>query len=196
MKTKNIFILALVALITFAFTGKKGEYIVDKEESTITWTGRKVVGEHYGSIEISKGKLLWDGKKLKGGSFVVDMNSITNADITDEGYRDKLIGHLKSDDFFSTEKFPTAKFEITDVKAKGKNKYQVKGDLTIKGITHPIEFPAETEVKDGKILAKATILVDRTKYGIRYGSGSFFDDLGDKAIDNEFELKVSLVAQN
>lgn len=195
MKTTNIIIAGLFAFIAFAFTGKTDEYRVDEERSELTWTGRKVVGEHTGSIDISTGKLLWDGNKLQGGSFVIDMTSITNSDISDEETKAKLLGHLRSDDFFSTEKFPKAKFVITKSTPKGKNEFLIQGDLTIKGITKEITFPAQTEVQGDQLLAKATINVDRTAYGIRYGSGSFFDDLGDKAIDNEFELDVVLVAE-
>lgn len=196
MKTKTTLIALFVGLFAFAFTTiKEAEYNVDKLQSKISWIGRKVTGEHSGTIDISSGKLSWDGKSLTGGSFEIDMSSITNADITDPEYNSKLVGHLKSDDFFSTEKFPKAKFVITNVKPLSNNQVQVKGNLTIKRITKAIEFPATVEVKENQLNAKAKILVDRTQYNIRYGSGSFFDNLGDKAIDNNFELDVELVAK-
>lgn len=195
MKTKNIIIALVFSLIAFAFTAKNEEYTVNREQSKLTWTGSKVTGEHRGNIHISEGKLVTDGKTLKAGSFKIDMTSITNQDIEDEAYKQKLLGHLKSDDFFSTDKHPQSTFVITKVTPTGNEAYQVKGNLTIKGITKEIEFPATVQVDENQVNARAKILVDRTQYDIKYGSGSFFDNLGDKAIDNEFELNVNLVAQ-
>ena len=177
-----------------SFSGKGIEYKVDNSQSKVTWLGKKVTGEHSGAINIADGKLITNGKSIQGGTFNIDMSSITNTDMQGE-YSDKLVGHLKSDDFFSTEKFPKATLVITKLTPKGKDQYDVKGNLTIKGITKPIEFPATITNGGDKITAKAKIVVDRTKYDIRYGSGSFFDNLGDKAIDNNFELNVNLVAK-
>ncbi len=195
MKLRNLFLTTLVALVTFAFTFKAVEYTVDKNQSTITWTGKKVTGEHTGSIALANGKFLSDGKKVVGGTFTIDMTSMTNKDIEDQTYKQKLIDHLKSDDFFSTQKYPTAKLELTSLTQTSKEQYEVKGNLTIKGITKSIQFPATIQVQGNQIAAKATIPVDRTQYDIKYGSGSFFDNLGDKAIDNVFTLDVQLVAK-
>lgn len=195
MTSRNTLIALFVAFLAFAFTSKNTEYKVDTQQSKITWVGRKVTGEHSGTISIVNGKLFWDGKNLKGGSFDIDVASIKNTDLTDEENNQKLVGHLKSDDFFSAEKYPTATLVITKVTPIGQNQSQVKGNLTIKGITKEIQFPATVQETGNQIHAKAKIMVDRTKYDIQYGSGSFFENLGDKAIDNEFELHVNLVAE-
>jgi polyisoprenoid-binding protein YceI len=196
MNTKTILIALFVGLFAFAFTtANDPEYKVDKQQSKLSWVGRKVTGEHSGIINISNGKLNWNGKSLTGGSFEIDMASITNTDITDKSYNEQLVGHLKSDDFFSTEKFPAASFVITEVKPLTKSQSQVKGNLTLKGVTKEVQFPATIQARGNQLIATAKILIDRTQYGIRYGSGSFFDNLGDKAIDNEFELNVELVAK-
>lgn len=195
MKLRNTVVAALVALVTFAFAGKGVDYKVVKNQSKVTWTGSKVTGEHSGLIAISEGKLTSDGKNILGGTFVIDMASMTNTDITDEKMNQNLLGHLKSDDFFGTAKYPTSTLVITNVKATGKGQYLVKGDLTIKGIKKPIQFPATIQYAGNQIKAKANVRVDRTLYDIKYGSGSFFDNLGDKAISNDFMLNIDLVAQ-
>jgi polyisoprenoid-binding protein YceI len=177
-----------------AFTFTTTEYKVDINQSKVIWTGKKVTGEHTGNITLSEGKLITDGKTVTGGSFSIDMATITCTDLTDAGYNSKLIGHLKSDDFFSTEKHPKSTFTITNVTSKEKDQYSVKGNLTIKGITKELEFPATIQTVGNQVKATAKILVDRTKYDIKYGSGSFFDNLGDKTINDEFELNVTLVA--
>lgn len=196
MKMKSTLIALFVGLFAFAFTTVNDEeYKVDKQQSKLTWIGRKVTGEHSGTINISNGKLNWNGKNLTGGSFEIDMASIINTDITDETYNQQLVGHLKSDDFFSTEKHPKANFVITKVEPLANNQAQVTGNLTIKGTTKEIQFPATIQAQGNQLSAKAKILVDRTQYGIRYGSGSFFENLGDKAIDNNFELNIELLAK-
>lgn len=167
---------------------------VDSKESKLNWTGKKVTGQHQGTINIADGKLDVENNVLKGGSFSLDTRSITVTDIKDEGSNAKLLGHLKSEDFFSVEKFPSASFTTTSVTAKGGGTYEVSGKLTIKGITNPITFPATVTVDGSKLTAKAAIKVDRTKYNIKYGSKSFFEGIGDKAIYDDFDLDVVLVA--
>ncbi|WP_207435597.1 YceI family protein [Sabulibacter ruber] len=195
MKLRNTVLLALVALVTFAFAGKGVNYKVVTNQSKVNWRGTKVTGEHSGAINVAEGTLNSDGKNIYGGTFTIDMNSITCTDITDAKMNGNLVGHLKSDDFFSTAKYPKSTLVITKVTPKGKGQYQFTGDLTIKGIKNQVQFPATVSFAGNQIKAKANITVDRTKYDIKYGSGSFFDNLGDKAISNEFELKVDLVAQ-
>jgi len=152
---------------------------------------KKVTGSHNGTISLQSGTLNVGGKKVTGGTFTIDMNSIKDADGSA-----KLEGHLKADDFFGTAKFPTSTFVITKVAGSGAA-LTVTGNLTIKGITKPVTFPATVAVNaDGTVSALAgKILVDRTKYDIRYGSKSFFDSIGDKAIDDNFEIGVKLVAK-
>lgn len=192
---RNAFVAVLVGLFAMSFIGKGIEYKVDNNQSKITWLGKKVTGEHTGGINLADGKFITNGKSIQGGTFTIDMTSITNTDLTDAEYNKKLVGHLKSDDFFGTEKFPKATLVLTKVTPKGKDQYNVQGNLTIKGITNPIEFPATIQNGGDKITAKAKIIVNRAKYDVRYGSGSFFDNLGDKTIDDNFELNVNLVAK-
>jgi polyisoprenoid-binding protein YceI len=136
---------------------------------------------------LKEGNLVFSGKKVTGGNFVVDMTSLTATDLQGE-YQGKLNGHLKADDFFGTEKFPTAKLVFKKVVAKSANVFTVTGDLTIKGITKPITFDLATTANS----ATTKFMVDRTKYDIKYGSGTFFSSIGDKAIADEFELDVTL----
>ncbi|HSH64740.1 MAG TPA: YceI family protein [Bacteroidia bacterium] len=190
--------IAAAAITAFAFTAplKKAAktYIVDTKTTTATWVGKKVTGQHTGTISISKGTIMTDGTNITGGNFEFDMNSITCTDLTDKGYNDKLIGHLKSDDFFGVEKYPTASFVITKATLKSGNDYDVTGNLTIKGKTNEITFPAKIKMDDKVVVTVAKIMVNRTKFDIKYGSASFFDSIGDKAINDEFELDVNVVA--
>ncbi len=162
---------------------------VDVKASTITWQGKKVVGKHTGTINLKAGGLKFENHKLVGGHFIIDMTSLACTDLQAGRGKEKLERHLKSTDFFQVEEFPTAEFIMTEAVNTGGNKYKLMGILTIKGESNPIEF--EAEVKVGS--ATSVIDVDRTIYGIKYGSGSFFDNLGDKAIDNSFQLTVNLV---
>jgi len=190
MKLKiNAFVAMVAILALSAF--KPIVYNVDVTKSSITWVGKKVAGSHNGTIAIKSGTLNVDGKNVTGGSFVIDMTAIKDADGSD-----KLEGHLKADDFFGSAKYPTSTFVITKVSGTSAN-LTVTGNLTIKGITKPLSFPATTTVNaDGTVSALAgKITVDRTKYDIRYGSKSFFDSIGDKAIDDNFEISVKLVAK-
>lgn len=190
----NFYALGILALLAFTAPDKeKVTYTVDTQKSEINWKGTKVTGEHVGAIQLKEGSLTAEGNKLTGGHFIVDMNTIVNEDLSGE-YKTKLEGHLKSDDFFGVEKHPKAIFVINKATYKEGSTYEVSGDLTIKGITNPVTFPATVNVEDNQITADATIVVDRAKYDVRYGSGSFFEGLGDKMIYDEFELKVSLVA--
>ena len=160
---------------------------VDVEKSKVTWKGYKVTGSHEGTISLKEGYLDFEGDKLTGGMFVVDMTTINTTDLSGD-MKGKLDGHLNSADFFGVEEHKTSTLKITDVKATGKNSYEVTGDLTIKGTTKPVTF--EMSVYGSK--ATASLKVDRAAYDIRYGSGSFFDNLGDKTIYDEFDLVVDL----
>ncbi len=195
-KFQKIALPSLVILLSFAFTSEKPTvYNVDTSASSIVWTGKKVTGEHTGNISVANGNLEMDGNKVTGGSFEIDMSSITCTDLSG-GTAEKLLGHLKSDDFFGVANHGTANLKITKAVWQGENNYKITGDLTIKGTTKEIKFPATIAEDGGKVTANATIVVDRTEYDIRYGSGSFFDNLGDKTIYDDFTLEVSLVANN
>jgi len=178
----------IVAVITFSFTSQmEGKKEIKTDKSSVTWKGYKVTGSHTGKIALKSGNLVFKADKLIGGEFTIDMNSIVNTDLEGE-YKGKLEGHLKSDDFFSVEKFPTAKLVFNKVKSTGKNSYEATGDLTIKDITAPVTF--EISVYGNK--ATTNITIDRTTYGVKYKSASFFDDLKDKAIYDDFDLSSDL----
>lgn len=173
---------------------KASVYKVDAAQSKLTWLAKKVTGEHTGTINVSSGALSIDNNILKGGSFDLDTKSITVTDITDAESNAKLLGHLKSDDFFAVDKFDKAKFVITSATAKGAGLYNIKGNLTIKGITNEVSFPANVKIDQTKLLATAKIIVDRTKFDIKFRSKSFFENLGDKTIYDDFELNIQLAA--
>lgn len=168
-------------------------YTVDATASKVEWVGKKVTGQHNGLISLKESSLDFEDGKLVSGSFAIDMTSLVCNDLKDES-KAKLEGHLKSDDFFGVEKFPTSVFTITKAIPQGAGKYKVVGDVTIKGITEEIQFSVDLIEKDGKAIGTANIVIDRSKFNIKYGSGSFFDDLGDKTIYDDFELTVSIVA--
>jgi len=190
---KKKFLASTMAVI-FGFTatatepkvGEKKE--VKTEESTVTWKAYKVTGSHTGTVNLKEGSLMFDEGKLTGGDFTVDMTTLVNSDLEGE-YKGKLEGHLKSDDFFGVATHPTASLIFTKVESSGKNSYEVIGDLTIKGITKAVTF--DVSIYGSK--AAATLKIDRAQYDVRYGSGSFFDNLGDKTIYDEFDLVVDLV---
>lgn len=182
---KSIALALVVVLSTVSVTAQSKK--VDASTSTINWVGKKVTGQHEGTVNLKDGALVFAGKKLTGGTFTVDMTSLTATDLSGE-YQGKLNGHLKSEDFFGTEKFPASTLVFKTISSKSKNVYTVTADLTIKGKTNPVTFDIAV---DGNT-ASTKFNVDRTKYDIKYGSGSFFDNLGDKAISDEFELAVAL----
>lgn len=174
-----------LAAVAGPIDGEKKE--VNAETSKVTWKAYKVTGSHTGTVALKSGTLLFEGEKLTGGEFTVDMTSINTTDLEGKG-KANLDGHLKSADFFGVDANPTSSLVFTNVEAKGKNSYTVTGDLTIKGITKPVTF--DVSVYGSK--ATATLKVDRAEYDVRYGSGSFFDNLGDKTIYDEFDLVVDL----
>ena len=185
----------LLMLITFSVTVKATEYVVDKATSKVKWEAKKVTGKHNGTITFASGSVSVTGNKISGGTFIIDMKTIANEDITDAGMKAKLMGHLASDDFFSVEKFPESKMVIKSATLISGNDYHFLADLTIKGITQPIEFNAKSSVTGDKLNAEGVITVNRTLFGIKYGSGSFFEGLGDKVIYDDFTLAFNVVAQ-
>lgn len=160
---------------------------VKTDASSVMWKAYKVTGSHTGLVDLTEGNLMFDGTTLVGGNFTVDMTSLISTDLEGDS-KGKLEGHLKSDDFFGVANHPTSTLVFTNVKSTGKNSYEVTGDLTIKGITKPITF--DVSIYGNK--ATATAKIDRAEYNVRYGSGSFFDNLGDKTIYDEFDLVVDL----
>ena len=159
-------------------------------QSNIDWVGKKVTGAHNGTIAVKEGEIVLNDGKLAGGKFVIDTTSIKILDITDPATNAQFFGHLSSDDFFSIEKYPEASLEITSVSGN-----HAEGLLTIKGITHPIGFDVAVNVRGDQLTATGKLVVDRTKYEMKFRSGNYFKDLGDTLIYNDFELNVTVTAK-
>ena len=186
MKNLKSIAIALVAFVTFSTTAQTTTK-VDASKSTINWVGKKVTGKHEGTVNLKEGALVFGGKKLVGGNFTVDMTTITVTDLQG-GMKGKLEGHLKADDFFGTDKFATSKLVFKKIATKDNGTYTIYADLTIKDKTNEVVF--DIVVKNNT--ATADVVIDRTKYGIEYKSGSIFDGLGDAAINDDFTLSVML----
>jgi polyisoprenoid-binding protein YceI len=193
-------LLAFVAICSGSITasaegGRKVE--ISPTESSISWIGRKLTGSHGGTVPIKSGEVVLDGNSIKSGSFGIDLSGVTVTDIPDKKQNAKLVGHLKSGDFFAADMFPTAQFTIESASPmanplpSGENT-TIKGTLAIKGIAKQIEFPAKVAIKDGVAEATGKAKLDRTQWDIRYGSGKFFQGLGDKLIYDEFEVDFAL----
>ncbi|GAA0880605.1 YceI family protein [Algoriphagus jejuensis] len=167
---------------------------VNKTESTVTWKAEKVTGKHWGYVPIADAQLDVANGKITGGSFEMDMTNLTVEDLTDPKSKGNLTNHLKSDDFFSVEKFNKSTFKIKEAKTSNGTDYSISGDLTIKGTTQPITFPAKVTVSGNSLTASGEITFDRTKYDIKYRSSNYFENLADKAIYDDVKLEVKLVA--
>jgi len=182
--------LVLTAILFIGLQGFSQEYKVLAEKSILRWTGKKVVKSHTGVIRLKEGSFVVNKDKLVSGEFVIDMNTMVEGDGTDPNQGARLMGHLKSDDFFSVAKFPTATLTIKESTKFVKDLADVTADLTIKGATHPVTF----KVKRIGGVYQSTVTFDRSLYDVRYGSGKFFENLGDNAIDDMIKLDVTLVA--
>ena len=193
MKKSGIIILA-IAFITMSFANPiksvKNALNVDVSSSAITWKGYKPTGSHNGTIELQTGTLVMDGENLVGGSFTVDMSSIKDADCSA-----KLERHLKSDDFFDVETFTTSTYIITEVELE-EGKAIITGNMTIKGITKEISFSAEvSEIDDSILVESENFQINRADFNVKYKSKSFFNNLKDKFVNDEFDLQVKLIAK-
>lgn len=166
-----------------------------KASSTVNWTGKKVLGLHTGSINVSDGFIEIADGSIRSGEILIDMNSIVITDIEDVKTSNDFLAHLKHDDFFSVAKFSTAKLVISSSSKLEGSKYKINGDLTIKDITHPVTFVASIESFTDFLHSMGEMVIDRTKYNIRYGSGKFIPNLGDKLIYDEFVLQFKLIGQ-
>ncbi len=199
MIISNVKIKAILCLGAFLFTAELAArntrvYQIEPDSSRIEWIGKKVTGKHFGTVRILDGIVEFQGNRVKGGKVIVDLASITNLDIESNKWRQKLEDHLRSEDFFFTEKFPTATFEITSVKSgittdTGNFSYLISGMLTIRGITQEIAFPTQVFRKEKGWRSEGVIELDRTRWNIRYNSGKYFKNLGDKMISDKFTLK-------
>lgn len=193
-------VLTALSIFTLGWATLQANTPIDIEKSVIEWEGKKVTGAHNGTISLQSGEFKIEKGEIKGGEFIIDMNSIVCLDIQNPNGNAKFVGHLKNDDFFSVDKYPTSKIVISKVVKLQENDkdltHNVYGQLTIKGITEEIMFPAKiTSDKNGQLKATAEFTVDRTKYDIKYGSASFFPAIADKAISNDMYFKVNVVTK-
>ena len=186
MKKIKYILMVLAMAVAANLMAQTHQY--NNENAIIKWTGEKIGGTHYGNISLKEGFLKWDHDQIVSGVFVVDMKSITNTDLENESYNKKLVDHLISDDFFGADEYPEAKLELTKSAAFKDGKAMLCGNLTIRDKTHAIEFEATKDVQ--KLHAK--IVIDRSKFGVKFRSKSFFKDLGDNLIYDEFTLEIIL----
>lgn len=193
---RNLLLLALVgavSLMSFIILPTAGTYNIDTKASELKWTGYHLAKsyEHWGHVQLKSGSLETDGEKITGGTFVIDMTSISNADIEEEKDNQKLVNHLKSDDFFSVKDYPEAKLVIKSSEKTGENTYKTTGDLTIKGITKEIEFETKVnKITDTEIEAIADMRVPRTEFKVMYGW-----KVENAILDGEFRMEVKLVGK-
>lgn len=196
---KKILLFAVFGLLTISSAKQNTEQsiTINTQNSTLEWVGTKVTGTHNGTILMESGTVRLKEDRLVGGTFIIDMTSLVNLDIETEEWNQKLVGHLKSEDFFSVVSHPTATFEITkaqfrhSVKANEAN-YDISGILTIKGIAKEVGFSALIVQNKQGYIATGKIELDRTRWDIRYRSSKFFENLGDKMIHDIFTIKFSL----
>ena len=163
-------------------------YTINPDQSIIVWTGREVTtSKHFGNIYFASGQFEVKSGLISSGEFVVDMTTIDNQDLPEER-RPRLEAHLKSDDFFSVESHPTALLSILSSESVAEGKWLVSVELTIKTFTHPVEF----EMLNSNDGLKANLVFDRSKYEVKFRSGTFFENLGDKLIYDDIELAINL----
>lgn len=207
---KKIFLIAPVALFT-VLTSCEGEtksetteiavvaenvvaknYVLNTLESVVEWQGEGVGHGHKGNLSINKGKFIIENDAVTQGTLEIDMTSLTVTDIpVEEEENAKLVGHLTTVDFFNVAEFSTATLTITD----GTDMNNIKANLTIKDVTDEVTFALSSAEENGVITLTSTLKIDRTKFGVTYNSGNFFQDLGDYLIDDEFTLNVTLVSK-
>ena len=198
---KKILLFFSFGLLTFFVLATKphtDHVNIDVDNSEIKWKGSKIYKSHEGVVNINKGVLLINHGRLIGGSISIDMQSIICTDIQDEEKNNSLVGHLKNEDFFDVGNFPESQINIikVDVSTSDKEKYNIVADLTIKGVTHPIQFEAYVQMRGSvNFIIKSKIIIDRTKWGIEYGSGNIFKELGDRAILDDIEFNILLVSK-
>lgn len=187
---KKIGILVLFVVLSFLEVTAQEKYEVDVAKSTITWKGYKPTGSHNGTIEVQSGSILMQDEYIVGGLFSVAMATIKDADGSA-----RLEGHLKSKDFFEVETFPTSKFAITQVEMSENGEATIKGNITIKGITKEIFLLGNVTKTDNSVTLKTDVFqINRADFNVKYKSKSFFNDLKEKFINDEFDLQVTIVA--
>jgi len=174
-------------------------YRIDCEKSQVTWIGRNLAGRHIGTLAISQGELTIEQGQLTGGRIVIDMKSVNNLDLQQADYRSMLISHLLSEDFFEVSRYPTAEARLNGWRpipeaTPGRANYLIDADLTIKGITHPVQFPAVIVPQPDGVKAQAALDIDRTAWNVSYGSGRLFEMLGMHLVNDLVTLEFFLVA--
>ena len=194
-------ILALCVLTFFSFKPHPLVVNANKDASTIIWTGTKPTGSHTGNVSLKSGYLVLDHDNVIGGSFIIDMNSITCTDIESERKNKYLVDHLKDEDFFDVAKFPEAEIEITGSKKISDKDFEMQANMTIKGRTNEITFNSEiqttgnSKTTGNSFTAIARIVIDRTLWGVEYKSANVFKNLGDKFIYDDMEFDIFLISE-
>ena len=189
MKNYSIVSIITTILICSTLSINAQEKSLNIESSTIRWYGEEITWkQHYGDLKFSSGKIKINNKVVSSGNFVVNMNSLTVEDLSGGGKK-RLEGHLRSSAFFGVSDHPQASLNITSMVDIDGNSQILGGELTIKGITHPINFSITLNSENN---ASAMLIFDRSKYDVRFRSGSFFDELGDKLILDDIKLEVAL----
>ncbi len=220
MKTKIFLLAAVSVLMASCMQGPKGEkaitgdalsvggdqgteFAANTEATTIEWLGTKPSGTHFGTFPLQKGSLIVNNNSIVGGEMVMDLNALTVRDIEDPKMNQMLVRHLKSADFFAVDSFPTATFVISSVKPleqqsmiEGINvTHTVEGNLTLRGTTRSVSFPANITMDANSIKAQTpNFIINRTNWRANYGSKSIFANLKDNFIHDEVSLKINIEA--
>ncbi|EGJ71583.1 YceI family protein [Bacteroides coprosuis DSM 18011] len=213
MKQKPLFVLVAALGLAACGSGNKQKPIeatdakevatatqqtlrIDPATSVINWAGHKVGGSHHGVLSLTSGNLSIDKDQLLSGTFIIDMNSIVDKDLTDGKLNDMLVNHLKSADFFDVEKYPEASFQITSTTLLSDNYYQIEGNLKMKEETKNITFNATITLENDIYTAVTdTFAIDRTQWGVNYGSKNIFKDLKDKIIEDNMDVQIVITAK-
>lgn len=188
-------LILTVLLLSWGATALAETYLLDTDKSIIQWRAKEVTGERFGTVKFDEGKVEFEGENLTAGKFSVNMGSIEVLNEMPSKFKQMLTEDLKSSNFFDVEKYPISEFTVTKVKETAGNQREISGNLTIKGITQPITFPVQIRSENGMRIAEGKVTLDRIQWDIRYRSGKFFKDLGDKLIYDDFEIKLSLWAR-
>ncbi len=198
---KLIYALAILSVASlsnnYAIAGEgSDEFKVNTSESNISWLGTKPGGQHNGTVKVAEGTVVLKDGELTGGIFTIDLTSIINLDLESETWNKKLVDHLKSEDFFYVEEYPTGTFTITEVEKIKSGSYRLTGDLELRGITKTIRFNANVSIENDVLKAATPKLVlDRTQWKIEAMSKSIFTDLKDRYVDDQMQIEIDLVAE-
>jgi polyisoprenoid-binding protein YceI len=197
MKKITLLFMALGIISANAFAGEtEGKMKVDTKTSTLVWKGSKVTGKtHTGTIALKNGTIGVEKGRIVSANVTVDMGTIQCTDDMSDEMTGKLVGHLQSPDFFNVAEHPTAFFTLSKFEKLKDGSYTVTGKITIKGISQEISFPARASFTDGGVTLDAEVVFDRSKFDVRYGSGSFFDDLGDNMISDDIAITLHIEAK-